>query len=388
MRNRSNTVCPELKAMAVTLALILFSGCATDPTPGIVATVQAGIPTPAPTPDFAEMIRQMLPPTATSIPTPSPISTAVPTPDVLATVMATIPTPRPPSTAVPTPDVLATVVATIPTPAPTPDVVEIIRRTVPTPAPTPAVARTVVAMIPSIMESAPTPPPTPNVHRIVRGMIPATPTSVPTAVDIARQLMPSVLYLESYNSGRFLSSGTGFVIGRDDSGEIAVQTNEHVVAGADSVEVRSYDTNGREKVYEGTVVAACTALDLAQVSFDPGRDRFAPLRVADESLAHPYGSRLAVIGYLGGSVRTVTEGVLSSHVVTSDPNGNRQQFIMTDAAINPGNSGGPIVSIETGEVIGIATWKTTTLNVDNQGFGIPVETWRHWFDSCSVPPLE
>ena len=388
MRNLNNTDRCVLKALVAILAAILMTGCATDPTPGIVATVQASIPTPVPTSDIPAIVRQMLPPTATTMPTPGPTSTVVPTPDVLATVLATIPTPRPTSTAVPTPDVLATVVAVVSTPAPTPDVVDIIRRTVPTPAPTPAVVRTVVAMIPTIMRSAPTPAPTPNVRRIVRSMIPATPTPIPTAIDIARQVMPSVLYLESYNSGRFLNSGTGFVTGHTGTGEITVQTNEHVVAGADSVEVRSYDTNGRGKTYEGTVIAACAVLDLAQVSFDPGRDRFTPLTFADESYAYPYGSRLAVIGYPGGSARTITEGILSSHLVATDPNGNRQEFIMTDAAINPGNSGGPIVSIETGRVIGIATWKTTGLDVDNQGFGIPVETWRHWSDSCSVPPLE
>jgi len=142
--------------------------------------------------------------------------------------------------------------------------------------------------------------------------------------------------------GAVTGQGSGFFISADG---FAV-TNNHVVDGADKVEVTTDDG----KVYKAKVIGTDARTDLALIKVEGGSDfPFAKLsdgkpRIGDWVLAvgNPFG--------LGG---TVTAGIVSASG-RDIGNGPYDDFIQIDAPVNKGNSGGPAFNTE-GEVMGVNT---------------------------------
>jgi serine protease Do len=136
--------------------------------------------------------------------------------------------------------------------------------------------------------------------------------------------------------------GSGFFISADG---YAV-TNNHVVDGADKVEVTTDDG----KIYKAKVIGTDAKTDLALIKVEGGSNfPFAKLsegkpRIGDWVLAvgNPFG--------LGG---TVTAGIVSASG-RDIGNGPYDDFIQIDAPVNKGNSGGPAFNID-GEVMGVNT---------------------------------
>lgn len=136
--------------------------------------------------------------------------------------------------------------------------------------------------------------------------------------------------------------GSGFFISADG---YAV-TNNHVVDGADKVEVTADDG----KTYTAKVIGADPRTDLALIKVDDGKDfPFATLsegqpRIGDWVLAvgNPFG--------LGG---TVTAGIVSARG-RDIGTGPYDDFIQIDAPVNKGNSGGPTFNTS-GDVMGVNT---------------------------------
>jgi len=152
---------------------------------------------------------------------------------------------------------------------------------------------------------------------------------------------------EHQNPGRngrhgTMGQGSGFFISSDG---YAV-TNNHVVEGADKVEV----TTDTGKTYTAKVVGTDPRTDLALIKVEGGSDfSFAKLsagkaRIGDWVLAvgNPFG--------LGG---TVTAGIVSAsgRDIGSGP---YDDFLQIDAPVNKGNSGGPTFNMQ-GEVVGVNT---------------------------------
>ncbi|MEA2793300.1 MAG: serine protease Do, partial [Bradyrhizobium sp.] len=142
--------------------------------------------------------------------------------------------------------------------------------------------------------------------------------------------------------GVVTGQGSGFFISPDG---YAV-TNNHVVDGADKVEV----TTDAGKTYTAKVIGTDARTDVALIKVEGGSDfPFAKLsegkpRIGDWVLAvgNPFG--------LGG---TVTAGIVSAsgRDIGSGP---YDDFIQIDAPVNKGNSGGPAFNTE-GEVMGVNT---------------------------------
>jgi len=136
--------------------------------------------------------------------------------------------------------------------------------------------------------------------------------------------------------------GSGFFISADG---FAV-TNNHVVDGADKVEVTTDDGT----IYKAKVIGTDARTDLALIKVEGGSNfPFAKLsdgnpRIGDWVLAvgNPFG--------LGG---TVTAGIVSARG-RDIGNGPYDDFIQIDAPVNKGNSGGPAFNTE-GEVMGVNT---------------------------------
>jgi serine protease Do len=142
--------------------------------------------------------------------------------------------------------------------------------------------------------------------------------------------------------GVMMGQGSGFFISRDG---YAV-TNNHVVEGADKVEV----TTDAGKTYTAKVIGTDKRTDLALIKVEGGSDfPFAKLsegkpRIGDWVLAvgNPFG--------LGG---TVTAGIVSANG-RDIGNGPYDNFLQIDAPVNKGNSGGPAFNMQ-GEVAGVNT---------------------------------
>ncbi|ARZ68559.1 serine protease [Streptomyces albireticuli] len=224
---------------------------------------------------------------------------------------------------------------------------------------------------------------------------------------VAKAVMPSIVEIKATTaSGE--STGSGVVITAD--GEIV--TNNHVVAGADTVKVSFSDGGTRTAKVVGTdpdkdlaliKVQGASGLKAASLG-DSGK-----LKVGDEVVA---------IGSPEGLTGTVTSGIVSAldrDVTVSKEQGQdgRQQqrqggglpqwpfefggnqyngdtgsskttykAIQTDASLNPGNSGGALINMN-GEIVGInsamyagAGSGSGDAGSVGLGFAIPVNTLK------------
>jgi len=165
-------------------------------------------------------------------------------------------------------------------------------------------------------------------------------------------------------------SGSGFVI--DTDGHIV--TNNHVVEGADEIDVTFADGT----VAVAKVIGRDTYSDLAVIKVDLAADKLAPLTLGDSDQTK-VGQRVVAIGNPFGLVGTMTVGIISGKGRTlpaDSPTGgtsfSNPDILQTDAAINPGNSGGPLLN-SNGDVIGVnAAIRTDGTNRANSGVGFAI----------------
>ncbi|HVY88341.1 MAG TPA: Do family serine endopeptidase, partial [Hyphomonadaceae bacterium] len=139
------------------------------------------------------------------------------------------------------------------------------------------------------------------------------------------------------------SLGSGFII--DPAGYVV--TNNHVIEGADEVDVILSDGT----VMSAKIVGKDEDVDLALLKVDPKTPLQAvPWANSDEAQV---GQWVMAIGNPFGLGGTVTAGIISARNRDISA-GSYDDFIQTDAAINKGNSGGPLFNLK-GEVVGINT---------------------------------
>lgn len=163
-------------------------------------------------------------------------------------------------------------------------------------------------------------------------------------------------------------SGSGMVLTSDGY----ILTNYHVVPqGTSNLTVILADQSS----YSGTVIATDPTDDLALVKINASGLSTVSLGNSDTMAV---GDAVIAIGdALGQFQNTVTNGIISAtnRTVTASDNssGNNETLngvFQTDAAINPGNSGGPLISTNSGMVIGIDT--ATSGQGQNLSFAIPI----------------
>ena len=153
-----------------------------------------------------------------------------------------------------------------------------------------------------------------------------------------------------------------------------LMTNNHVVEGADEIEIQLAD--GRSAA--ATVIGTDPETDLALLKIE--LDRLPVLRFGDLRDLR-VGDVVLAIGNPFNVGQTVTSGIVSALGRNRLGLSTFENFIQTDAAINPGNSGGALVDTE-GRLIGINTAIFSrsggSLGI---GFAIPVDTARQVLDS-------
>lgn len=194
----------------------------------------------------------------------------------------------------------------------------------------------------------------------------------PSFADLAEQVSPSVVNIttsttvagrvgppgllpdgspfeEFFNQGprggpqRSSALGSGFVISADGF----IVTNNHVIEGADEIQIEFYSGVELPAELIGTdpntdiAVLKVDATDLPFVTFGDSNGEGA--RVGDWVMA---------MGNPLGQGFSVSAGIVSAR--NRALSGTYDDYIQTDAAINRGNSGGPLFNMD-GEVIGVNT---------------------------------
>jgi Do/DeqQ family serine protease len=175
-------------------------------------------------------------------------------------------------------------------------------------------------------------------------------------------------YWPSYRQHVERSLGSGVIV--SESGTII--TNQHVIAGADSIKVQIAD--GR--IADARVVGQDPDTDLAVLHLSIGKLPTMPMGRSD---ALRVGDIVLAIGNPYGLSQTVTQGIVSATGRGQLGLATFENFIQTDAAINLGNSGGALIDAH-GALVGI---NTAVLNraagggaPEGIGFAIPVNLVR------------
>lgn len=168
-------------------------------------------------------------------------------------------------------------------------------------------------------------------------------------------------------------SGSGIIVAQD-SKNIYIATNNHVVADASSVSVTFND----KSVYSATVKGTDSDSDLAVVEVPLSKlsaDTLSNIKVATlgDSDKVKVGAQAIAIGNALGYGTSVTVGYISAKDREVSGEDNTMKLLQTDAAINPGNSGGALVD-SSGAVIGINSSKYADTSVEGMGFAIPINT--------------
>lgn len=156
--------------------------------------------------------------------------------------------------------------------------------------------------------------------------------------------------------------GSGFLY--NDQGDLL--TNAHVVAGSGRVTVRTLN----HEEYTGRVIGIGTETDVAVVRV-PELQELDPLPVAEGYKAE-VGDEILALGSPLGLENTVTTGIISGLDRDLDMEGpyTYKGLYQISAPITHGNSGGPLVSAETGEVLGINSAAYT--EESGIGFSLPI----------------
>ena len=221
-------------------------------------------------------------------------------------------------------------------------------------------------------QAADIPAPSTDVSEIVEEAMPTVVAVASTAVYQTPDYGYSWFFGGGSQSYEVPSSGSGIIIGKNDT-ELLIVTNNHVVKDTVSLKITFVDDTAVDAAVKGT--DADTDLAVISIPIDQipqeTQDKIAVARLGDSD-SLKVGQGVIAIGNALGYGQSVTVGYVSAlnrEVQTSD--GNTRVLLQTDAAINPGNSGGALLDLN-GNVTGITVEKIASKEVDGMGFAIPI----------------
>lgn len=199
-----------------------------------------------------------------------------------------------------------------------------------------------------------------------------------TNIEETSKAVVGVLNLQKqsvWTQSQEAGTGSGIIYKKED-GKAYIVTNQHVVEGAQEVEIV---LNDDERI-QAKVLGTDALTDLAVLEVNGEKINTVANIGSSEDLK--VGETVIAIGNPLGMnfANTVTKGIVSglNRSVSMDTNGDGQpdwvtEVIQTDAAINPGNSGGALVNGD-GKVIGINSMKIAKQEVEGIGFAIPMDS--------------
>lgn len=159
-------------------------------------------------------------------------------------------------------------------------------------------------------------------------------------------------------------SGSGVIISKDGY----IVTNNHVIAGANKIEVVLND----KRIYTAEVIGTDPSTDIALIKIS---EKDLPYLNYGNSDLVKVGEWVLAVGNPFNLNSTVTAGIISAKGRNNIIEGRKnpiESFLQTDAAVNPGNSGGALVNTS-GDLVGINT-AIASNNGAYQGysFAVPV----------------
>src|SRR5260221_1430512 len=154
------------------------------------------------------------------------------------------------------------------------------------------------------------------------------------------------------------SEGSGFIVG----GEGYILTNNHVIEGADKIQVKLKDGG----ILHARLIGADDRTDVAVIKIDSANLPVVALADSDQVKV---GQLVCAIGTPYKFEYTFTTGVVSAKGRNELLADKYEDYIQTDAAINPGNSGGPLCDIDS-KVIGM----NTLIHGLNRGLGFAISS--------------
>ena len=232
----------------------------------------------------------------------------------------------------------------------------------------------VIPVLPTLPSAAPTPGPAPvfsysgAAQRASPSVVSITASKAPPSS--ARNADPFFEYFfgergRQQQGEPMVGLGSGVIV----SSEGYLLTNNHVIEGADDIEVLLND--GRQS--RAKIVGTDPESDLAVLKVEI--DKLPAIRFGDADRLQ-VGDVVLAIGNPFGVGQTVTSGIVSALGRNQLGINTFENFIQTDAAINPGNSGGALVDAN-GNLLGINT-AIYSRNGGSMGIGfaIPATTAR------------
>jgi len=178
-------------------------------------------------------------------------------------------------------------------------------------------------------------------------------------VRLVHDYYMNIVPLRGMGSGVIFDSKNGYIM-----------TNNHIIDGAESIEVTLFD--GRK--FNGKLIGSDPTSDVAVVKLST--DNLPEAKLGQSGNVRVGQTAIAIGNPFGFLLRgpTVTVGVISAlHRTIQAEQGVFEDLMQTDAHINPGNSGGPLVNTK-GEIIGI-----NSANIpfaQGIGFSLPVDVAR------------
>src|SRR5690625_1370238 len=176
---------------------------------------------------------------------------------------------------------------------------------------------------------------------------------------IVHEANKSVVQIEAI-SDQVTLTGSGFLF--NDQGDIV--TNAHVIKDADYIYVRTANAN----IYPAAVVGISDEIDIAVIRV-PELANYASLTIETKNTME-IGDEIIALGSPHGFQNTVTTGIISGIERNFFVDGFRYDNVLQiSAQIMQGNSGGPLISRDSGKVVGINSVGTDDGTI---GFSIPI----------------
>jgi len=207
-----------------------------------------------------------------------------------------------------------------------------------------------------------------------RTFLSASPTEFTAAAEVAT---PAVVNIKTLQRGRSFhfwgdganaSTGSGVIVSQDG----LIVTNNHVIDGADRIEVTLND----KREYVAEVIGVDQSTDLALLRIKASN---LPVMTFGNSDSLRVGEWVLAVGNPFNLESTVTAGIVSAKGRSIDileGQDRIESFIQTDAAVNPGNSGGALVN-SNGELVGINTAIITRSGrYEGYSFAVPANLVR------------
>ena len=163
---------------------------------------------------------------------------------------------------------------------------------------------------------------------------------------------------------QYATKGAGSGVIYSEDGYII--TNNHVIDGANSINVTLYD--GTQ--CDASLVATDEQTDIAVIKID--KKGLTPVTIGTMDNLSVGDLAVAIGNPLGTLSGTATEGIISALEREITLEGKSMTLIQTSASINPGNSGGGLFD-QYGNLIGIVVAKSSGSDVEGLGFAIPCD---------------